>query len=125
MIKQYVSARISLTLFIHNLESFQYEKVDIYGQKPMYTAAVQSPNLDCLNLLIVAGASAEYYHRSGATLLMRTILSMPNFLIIKTLVESGACVNSREISTGRTPLHYAVMIDNLKIVKVIIQNKYI
>ncbi|KAK6626512.1 hypothetical protein RUM44_008985 [Polyplax serrata] len=90
---------------------------DVFGERPMYTACVKKPNVECLNLLLNFGATPEYTNIFGMTLLSRAILNFTEFEIIKTLVRNGASVNTVDVNTGKAPLHYAALINDVRITK--------
>ena len=91
----------------------------------MYTCSVKRPNIECLNLLLEAGAAPDYYHITGISLLSRAIFDSTDFEIIERLIESGADVNYRDFYSGKTPLHVAAAVNNLSIVKVRYKTKQV
>ena len=97
---------------------FQYESPDIYGERPIYTAVVKKPDLQCLKILLEKGAKIDVINISGYPLISRAMLNFTYFSIIETLVEYGASVDSMDIYSGKTPLHIVAMINDLKMAKV-------
>lgn len=84
----------------------------------MYNCVVKRPNLEGLNLLLEHGAVPDYAHSTGINLLSRAIFESTPYEIIEKLITSGADINHRDVFSGKTPLHFAATINNIKIIQV-------
>uniref|UniRef100_A0A915JJ09 Ankyrin n=1 Tax=Romanomermis culicivorax TaxID=13658 RepID=A0A915JJ09_ROMCU len=77
-----------------------------------------------LKLLLMYGADANSYDRDGLTPLMKAARHRDGLESVQILVEYGALVNAfaLERQDFRTPLHYAILSGNTKIVAYLIEN---
>nr|CAD7409340.1 unnamed protein product [Timema poppensis] len=91
---------------------------ECWGRTPLHLA-VKGGFLDCVKLLIEAGADTNVKDEKGITpVLLAGAGVQPNDAnaieryetIVKLLIEAGADVNVRNVDSGTTPLHHAAIL---------------
>lgn len=88
-------------------------------QRPLY-AAIESKNLDAVKLLVEAGAKTSHNANDEPSFLHAAV-NEEAFLIAEILLAAkGTPVNI--IFDGQTPLHWAVMKGNLRLVELLLAN---
>ena len=90
---------------------------------PLYVAIFCAKNLNICSMLISAGADVKEKDFNGETLLhiLASFTGTDSFMrqqIIQLLIQSGACLNSRDVN-GKTPEEKALAKKMIKIVKFI------
>ena len=79
---------------------------DVCGVTPLMDAC-RVPGTEGLELLLEAGAATDMLDKSGRTAL-HIAAQAGSYECISLLVKTGLCVNSKALSNGFTPLHYAM-----------------
>jgi len=93
---------------------------DESGKTPLHLAATYChPNV--MWLLLVNGAKPNIRDNSGETPLHKAAHYMTCVDGVKMLLEAGADPNARRYDTNRTPLHYAAMHGNTRMVTLLLK----
>jgi len=96
-----------------------YTHRDIKYENNALMYAAESGNLQCVNILIKAGANVNSNNFTGLTPLMVALRRRNNYAVAKKLIEKGADVNAKTIHS-ETVLMFAASSDNTKTIKMLI-----
>lgn len=95
------------------------------NSKSYYTfpllAAIKLGNAEIVKSLIEHGADLGIKNTSAQTLLLYAI-ELKHTEIAKYLIDRGIDVDTRDISSGKSPLHFAMHMKNMEVVKYLIEH---
>ena len=96
-------------------------KVAPFGVSPL-NVAVDSNNIECVNVLIKGEADLNTINQAGITPLITAIVNNPDDRCLRLLLHNGADVNKTD-SCGTTPLMFAVENNKINIIKILINKQ--